>query len=63
MYKKNLNKRYSTSLYKRSIFKIQSTSKDYIKQKYKVYINILTNLYSKIKGQNSCINSILSINR
>ena len=34
---------------KKSVFKIQSTNQDYIRQRYKVYISILVNIYSRAK--------------
>ena len=37
-------------LYKRSVYKIWSISKNYIRQKYKIYSNILKSFYGKIRN-------------
>ena len=48
MYRKDFSKKCSIDLYKKSVYKIQSIKQNYIKQRYKIYSNILGSLYSKI---------------
>ena len=62
MYNRDFSRRYSINLYKRSVCKIQSTNKDYIRQGHKIYYNILKSLYGRTGNLSSNIDSILPIN-
>ena len=63
IHRRDFSGKYSTNLYKRDICKTQSTSKDYIRQRYQIYYSILRSLYGRIGNLSSNINSISPINR
>ena len=63
IYKRDFSRKYSANLYKGSVYKIWSTSKDYIKQRHEIYYNILKSFYSRTGNLSSNIDSILPINR
>ena len=51
-------------IYIKEVFlKYRLFKKNYIKQRYKIYINILASLYSQIRSQDSSVNSLLSTDR
>ena len=63
IHQRDFSRRYSINLHKKSIYKIYSTSKDYIRQRYKIYYSILKSLYGRTRNLGSNINSLLFINR
>ena len=63
IYKRNVNKGFIKNLCQRNIYKIWSTSENYIGSRPKIYISILGVLHSKTKNINNNINSIPSIDK
>ena len=63
IYRRNVNRGLIKGICKGNIYMTQSTSKDYIRLRPKVYGSILGSLYSKTRDPNSNFNSILSANR
>ena len=62
MYRRNVSKGLIGGIYKRSVYIIWGTSKDYIKLRPKVRGNILGSLYGKTRNPNSNFNGISPIN-
>ena len=46
IYKRNINRGFVGSLYKRNIYKIGSINENYIKLRFEIHVNVLRSIYS-----------------